>query len=71
MTRDDGTPVNAVYGFTNMLWKLLEDTDADHVAIALDEPETFDRKSTINTVYRPPPPEDRSSIRPGARSDRR
>ena len=46
---DDGTPVNAVYGFTNMLWKLLEDTDADYVAAALDEAEKLDRKSTTAT----------------------
>ena len=25
MTRADGTPVNAVYGYTNMLMKLLDD----------------------------------------------
>ena len=30
MTRPDGTPVNAVFGFTNMLIKLIGDTDADH-----------------------------------------
>ena len=28
LTRPDGTPVNAVYGFTQMLMKILTDTDA-------------------------------------------
>ncbi|WP_142850155.1 DNA polymerase I [Telmatospirillum sp. J64-1] len=36
MTRADGTPVNAVYGFVNMLMKLLQDTDADHLAVIFD-----------------------------------
>lgn len=60
MTRGDGTPVNAVYGFTNMLWKLIEDTDADYVAVIFDEAKkTF--RSDIYPEYkahRPPPPED-------------
>src|SRR5690606_25259661 len=29
LTRADGTPVNAVLGFTNMLMKLISETDAD------------------------------------------
>ena len=36
MTRDDGTPVNAVYGFTNMLMKLLRELDADRIAVIFD-----------------------------------
>lgn len=36
MTRDDGTPVNAVYGFCNMLMKLIDSTDADRIAIIFD-----------------------------------
>jgi DNA polymerase-1 len=39
MTRGDGTPVNAVYGFTNMLIKLLEDTKADRLAVIFDASE--------------------------------
>jgi DNA polymerase-1 len=39
MTRKDGTPVNAVYGFTNMLIKLLEDTGADRLAVIFDASE--------------------------------
>ncbi|MBF0374863.1 MAG: DNA polymerase I [Alphaproteobacteria bacterium] len=36
MTRGDGTPINAVYGFTTMMLKLLHETDADHVAVIFD-----------------------------------
>ncbi len=60
MTRPDGTPVNAVYGFTSMLIKLVEETDADHIAVVFDRA----RKTFRNDIYpqykahRPPPPED-------------
>ncbi|WP_173974939.1 DNA polymerase I [Magnetospirillum sp. LM-5] len=60
MTRPDGVPVNAVYGFTTMLMKLLDDTDADHVAVIFDAA----RKSFRNDIYpaykahRPPAPEE-------------
>lgn len=60
MTRPDGTPVNAVYGFTTMLMKLLDDTDADHIAVIFDTA----RKTFRNDIYpeykahRPPPPDD-------------
>ena len=60
MTRPDGTPVNAVYGFTNMLIKLIQDTDADHIAVIFDAA----RKTFRNDIYpeykaqRPPPPEE-------------
>ncbi len=60
MTRADGTPVNAVYGFCNMLMKLLRDTDADHIAVIFDSA----RKTFRNDIYpeykahRPPPPEE-------------
>ena len=60
MTRPDGTPVNAVYGFANMLLKLLDDTDADHIAVIFDAArKTF--RSEIYPEYkaqRPPPPDD-------------
>ena len=60
MTRPDGTRVNAVYGFTRMLMKLIEDTDADHVAVIFDHA----RKTFRNDIYpdykanRSAPPED-------------
>ena len=60
MTRPDGTPVNAVYGFTSMLMKLLSETDADHVAVVFDTSRhTF--RSEIYPEYkahRPPAPEE-------------
>ena len=33
MNRADGTPTNAVYGFTNMLLRLMEDTKAEIIAV--------------------------------------
>ena len=60
MTRPDGTPVNAVYGFTTMLLRLVEDTDADRIAIIFDAA----RATFRNEIYpdykanRDAPPED-------------
>ncbi len=60
MTRPDGTPTNAVYSFTRMLMKLIEDTDADHLAVIFDKA----RRTFRNDIYpdykgnRPDPPED-------------
>jgi len=52
--------VNAVLGFTNMLLKLIDDTDADHLAIVFDAA----RHTFRNQIYpaykaqRPDPPEE-------------
>ena len=60
MSRPDGTPTNAVYGFTQMLLKLVDDTNADHIAVIFDRA----RKTFRSEIYedykahRPPPPED-------------
>jgi len=60
MTRADGTPVNAVLGFTNMLWKMLRDSKANYFAVMFDTAaKTF--RSEIYSEYkanRPPPPEE-------------
>lgn len=60
MTRPDGTPVNAVYGFASMLAKLLGGTDCDAVVVVFDTARiTF--RSEIYPQYkahRPPPPEE-------------
>jgi DNA polymerase-1 len=60
MTRSDGTPTNAVFGFCNMLVKLLDDTEADYLAVIFDSA----RKTFRNDIYpeykanRGEPPED-------------
>ncbi|MGB2235330.1 MAG: DNA polymerase I [Candidatus Puniceispirillum sp.] len=60
MTRPDGTPVNAVYGFTSMLMKLIDDMMPDHVAVVFDTSrQTF--RSDIYPDYkanRSAPPEE-------------
>ncbi|MEQ8355635.1 MAG: DNA polymerase I [Kiloniellaceae bacterium] len=56
----DGTPVNATFGFTNMLVKLLRDSDADAIAVIFDK----SGKTFRNDIYpeykahRPEAPED-------------
>lgn len=64
MNRTDGTPVNAVFGFSNMLFKLLQDLrDGErpsHLAVIFDAA----KKTFRNDIYpeykahRPPAPED-------------
>ena len=64
LTRSDGTPVGAVQGFCNMLWKLLEDINhgekPTHMAVIFD----YSGKTFRNDLYplykahRPPAPED-------------
>ncbi len=60
LTRADGTPVGAVYGFTNMLIKLLANLHVSHIAVVFDS----GSKTFRNDMYpaykanRPPcPPE--------------
>src|SRR5271165_7164303 len=60
MTRPDGVPVNAVFGFTNMLARLLKDHVGTHVAVIFDA----GRYTFRNRLYeqykaqRPEPPEE-------------
>lgn len=64
LSRSDGTPVGAVFGFSNMLMKLLQDLEdgeqPTHLAVIFDAPgKTF--RSQIYPEYkahRPPAPED-------------
>ena len=60
MTRADGTPVNAVFGFTNMLARFLRDHVGTHLAVIFDA----GRRTFRNELYsdykahRPEPPEE-------------
>lgn len=47
MTRSDGTPVNAVFGFSTMVFKLVEETDADYIAVIFDA----HRRNFRNDIY--------------------
>jgi DNA polymerase-1 len=60
LTRPDGTPVNAVLGFTNMLLKLMHDTDADHLAVIFDAAQrTFRNDLYVDyKAHRPDPPDE-------------
>jgi DNA polymerase-1 len=58
MTRGDGTPVNAVFGFTNMLSRFLKDHIGTHIAVVFDAgSKTFrNRIYDLYKAQRPDPP---------------
>jgi DNA polymerase-1 len=60
MTRPDGVPVNAVFGFTNMLAKLLKDHEGTHIAVIFDAGRTTFRNRIYEAykAHRPPPPDE-------------
>ncbi len=60
MTRPDGTPVNAVFGFTNMLARLIRDHAGTHLAVIFDAGRhTFrNRLYPEYKAHRPEPPEE-------------
>ncbi|UEM20641.1 DNA polymerase I [Skermanella mucosa] len=60
LTRADGTPVNAVMGFTNMLMKLLADHHAEAVAVVFDSKRLNFRNEFYADykAHRPEPPEE-------------
>ncbi len=60
MTRPDGVPVNAVFGFTNMLAKLLKDHEGTHIAVIFDAGRLTFRNRIYDAykAHRPPPPDE-------------
>ncbi|MBC7800437.1 MAG: DNA polymerase I, partial [Gemmatimonadaceae bacterium] len=60
MTRADGTPVNAVFGFTNMLARLLQNHEGTHIAVIFDAGRTTfrnDMYAEYKANRSEPPPE--------------
>ena len=47
MTRPDGTPVGAVYGFTAMMMNLLQENACDHIVVVFDAA----RRNFRNEIY--------------------
>ncbi|MBV9523700.1 MAG: DNA polymerase I, partial [Alphaproteobacteria bacterium] len=60
LSRADGTPTNAVYGFTNMLLKLVQESDADGMAVVFDAAQTSFRNRIYDRykAHRPDVPSD-------------
>src|SRR5262249_16997691 len=60
MTRPDGKPVNAVFGFSNMLAKLLREHVGTHIAVIFDAGRATFRNRLYEDykAHRPPPPDD-------------
>ncbi|UAJ10164.1 DNA polymerase I [Polymorphobacter megasporae] len=64
LTNPDGTMVNAVYGFTTMLWKLIEELNKaeapTHLAVIFDAGSITFRNDMYDQykAHRPPPPDD-------------
>src|SRR5580704_1530561 len=60
MTRPDGTPVNAVFGFSNMLAKLLREHVGTHIAVIFDAGRVTFRNRLYQDykAHRPQAPDD-------------
>ena len=64
LTNTRGEPVGAVYGFTTMLWKLVEELNRGesptHLAVIFDASSKTFRNDLYDKykAHRPPPPED-------------
>src|SRR4249920_984426 len=63
MTRPDGTPVNAVFGFTNMLSRFLKDHVGTHIAVIFDAGR-FTFRNRLYEAYKAQRPEPPEELRP-------
>jgi DNA polymerase-1 len=60
LSTSDGFPTNAIYGFTNMILKILRERSPEYFAIVFDSPEPTERHKIYEDykAQRPPVPED-------------
>lgn len=60
LSRSDGTPVGALFGFTSMLMKVLSAHECSHIAVALDSGVKSFRNQIFKEykAHRPPAPDD-------------
>ena len=60
LTTPDGKPIGAIYGLTNMLFKVLDQQRPDYVAAAFDTPEVTFRKQAFEEykAHRPKAPDE-------------
>src|SRR5579872_4362754 len=69
LTTADGTPTNAVYGFTAMLLKILEEEKPDVLLLALEGGRTFRHTAFVDyKAHRPRTPDDLAVQTPIARA---
>jgi len=63
LSNSKGVPTNAIFGFTNMLFKLLREKKPDAIAIALDSPVPTERHRLYEEykAQRPEMPDDLKS----------
>ncbi|MBI5098458.1 MAG: DNA polymerase I [Nitrospirae bacterium] len=60
LSSSDGFPTNAIFGFTNMIMKILREKNPDYFAIVFDSPETTKRHEAYEAykAHRPGMPDD-------------
>jgi len=56
----DGTPTNAVYGFFNMIYRVIVESKPTHIAVYFDTPQPTFRKKLYKGYQAKRPPMDRS-----------
>ena len=66
MARPDGTPVNAVFGFTNMLAQILQNHEGTHIGVVFDAGRTTFRNRLYDQykAQRPEPPPELGELTP-------
>ena len=62
LTDKDGNPTNAVYGFTSMLLRIIEDLEPSHLVVCFDRKEPTFRKEMFDDYQAHRPEADESLV---------